>query len=241
MFRKIMRALRNNILTGLFLVAPIAVAVFVVMWLFTLITDRVMPLVPRKVGEVYPEIIFRLIALLLFLAVLFLLGLLIRNIIGARLYRIGDAILSRIPVFNKIYISMRQIGEALLAQSQTLFQEVVLVEYPRKGIYSMGFVTTPVPPEFTGNLPAEVRATLVAVFIPTTPNPTSGLLIFVPKNETYDLPISVGDAMKLVVSGGTVYPGGPGRVDERPTFLDKLQKWAEREGRLDSESGAGPS
>jgi len=115
------------------------------------------------------------------------------------------------------------------------------VEYPRKGIFSMGFVTTAVPPEFTRNLPAGAGASLVAIFIPTTPNPTSGLLIFVPKSEVYDLPISVGEAMKLVVSGGAVFPGGPGRVDDRPTFLDKLQKWAAREGRLDAGSDAGKS
>lgn len=240
MFRKIFKALRNNILTGLFLVTPIAVAVFVVRWLFTLITDRIMPFVPRKVGEVYPEILFRLIALLIFLAALFLLGLLIRNMIGARLYRVGDAILSRIPVFNKIYIAARQIGEALLAQSQTLFQEVVLVEYPRKGLFSMGFVTTAAPPEFTRNLPDGAAAPLVAVFIPTTPNPTSGLFIFVPRSETYKMPIGVGDAMKLVVSGGAVYPGAPGRADSRPTFLDKLQSWADREGR-ETAAGAGSS
>jgi len=238
MFRRIVKTLRNNILTGLFLVTPIAIAVFVVQWLFTLITDRVMPFIPKQVREMHSELIFRIIALVLFLAVLFLLGLLVRNIIGARMYRVGDAILSRIPVFNKIYISVRQIGEALLAQSQTLFQEVVLVEYPRKGIFSMGFVTTAVPPNYARNLPPDTGQPLMGVFIPTTPNPTSGLLVFVPKSETYPLPISVGDAMKLVVSGGAVYPGGAERVDGRPTFLDKLQKWAEREGRVDSEPGA---
>ncbi|MBU1692499.1 MAG: DUF502 domain-containing protein [Verrucomicrobia bacterium] len=237
MLRKIIRALRNNILTGLFLVTPIAIAVFVVQWLFTLITDRTMPFIPRQVRDLHSELLFRLIALVLFLAVLFLLGLFVRNIIGARLYRLGDAVLSRIPVFNKIYISVRQIGEALLAQSQTLFQEVVLVEYPRKGLFSLGFVTTAVPPKFVKNLPAGAGASLVAVFIPTTPNPTSGLLIFVPKGETYALPISVGEAMKLVVSGGALYPGGAERVDDRPTFLDKLQEWAARDGRPDAEPG----
>jgi uncharacterized membrane protein len=237
--RKIIRALRNNILTGLFLVTPIAIAVFVVQWLFTLITDRAIPFIPREVRDLHPELLFRLIALVLFLAVLFLLGLFVRNIIGARLYRLGDAVLSRIPVFNKIYISVRQIGEALLAQSQTLFQEVVLVEYPRKGVFSLGFVTAAVPPAFVKNLPPpHAGQPLLGVFIPTTPNPTSGLLIFVQKSETFALPISVGEAMKLVVSGGALYPGGAERVDIRPTFLDKLQEWAAREGRPDAEPGA---
>ena len=234
MFSKIVKTLRNNILTGLFLITPIAIAIFVVQWLFTLITDRVMPFIPRQVRELHPELMFRLIALVLFLAVLFLLGLFVRNILGARLYRIGDAFFSRIPIFNKVYVSVRQIGEALLAQSQTLFQQVVLVEYPRKGLFSMGFVTNAVPPEFLKNLPRSDGGPMVAIFIPTTPNPTSGLFVFVPRNETYGLPISVGDAMKLVVSGGAVYPGNAGNLDDRPTFLDKLQKWAAREGRLES-------
>lgn len=237
--KKIVRALRNNILTGLFLVTPIAVAVFIVQWLFTFITDRVVPFVPKTFGEPYPEWMFRLFALVLFLAVLFLFGLLARNIIGARLYRFSDALLSRIPVFNKIYISVRQIGEALLSQSQTLFRKVVLVEYPRKGLYALGFVTSEVPRKVLRTVtPPPAEQDLVAVFIPTTPNPTSGVIILVPRAEAYELAMTVGEAMKLVISGAAVYPGEPESLDTRPTFLDKLQAWAEREGRLDA--GHGP-
>ena len=229
MFKKFFKTLRNNILVGLFLITPITIAVFVVNWLFTFVTDRVIRFLPKHMADLHPELAFRVLALILFLSVLFLLGFFVRNIVGQRLYRISDAILARIPVFNKIYVSVRQISEALLAQSQTLFKEVVLVEYPRKGVYSIGFITTTVPPEFVEALPPPHGGqTLVAVFIPTTPNPTSGLLIFVPKNETMDAPLTVGDAMKLVVSGGVVYPGAAGVEDHRPTFLDKIQAWSSR-------------
>lgn len=242
MWRRIFRSLRNNILMGLFLITPITIAVFVVNWLFTFVTDRVIKFLPNHMADMHPEFVFRFIALVLFLSVLFLLGVLIRNILGQRLYRLSDALLERIPVFNKIYVSVRQISEALLAQSQTLFKEVVLVEYPRKGVYSIGFVTTTVPETFMKDLPASHRGqALVSVFIPTTPNPTSGLIILAPRSEVIPIPLNVGDAMKLVVSGGVVYPGEPHSLDDRPTFLDKLRAWASKESEDPAAGGAKPS
>lgn len=237
MIRSVLRAIRNNVLTGLFLITPVAVAVFVVQWLFRWVTDRIIPLMPPSVRELHPEPVFRLLALVVFLALLFLLGLMARNMVGARLYRLADKVLSRVPVFSKIYISVRQIGEALLSQNQTLFQQVVLVEYPRRGLYSLGFVTGRVPPDFSPELRADGANGFVSVFIPTTPNPTSGVLVFAPESDVHTVNLSVGDAMKLIISGGTAYPGTDGATIG-PTFLDKLQAWLERQGRLDSGTSA---
>lgn len=225
--RSIGRSIRNNLLVGLVLVTPIWVTVLVVNWLFGFATNRLVKFIPASVRQPYPDILFRALALLAVLVFLFLVGFLTRNILGRRLYQIGDMILVRIPLINKIYVSVRQISEALLDQSQRMFKQVVLVEYPRKGVHSVGFVTADMPAAMR---PAGVSEDLVAVFIPTSPNPTSGWVVYVPRSELSVLPISVGDAMKLVVSGGAVFPGAA-PLDLRPTLLDKLEAWMAREGK----------
>jgi uncharacterized membrane protein len=224
---KVAKSIRNNILVGLVLVTPIVVTALVVNWLFGFATSRVIKLIPANMREPYPEVLFRVLALIAVLIVLFLIGLLTRNILGRRLYQFGDMLLVRIPFINKIYVSVRQISEALLDQSQKMFKEVVLVEYPRKGVYSVGFVTADVPKNMT---PPTQPEDLIAVFIPTSPNPTSGWFVLAPRSELFVLPMSIGDAMKLVVSGGAVFPG-TAPFDDRPTLLDKLETWVSREGK----------
>lgn len=232
---KIARSIRNNILTGLALVTPVVVTGFIVAWLFDFTTNRLIAFVPKELLEQYPEILFRVAALVVVVVGLFLTGLLVRNLLGKKLYQLGDAILVRTPFVNKIYVSVRQISEAVLDQSQTMFQQVVLVEYPRPGLYSVGFITANVPREM---LPlAEKRQGFVAVFIPTSPNPTSGWFTIVPRSDVHPMAISVADAMKLVVSGGAVFPGAP-NLDNRPTLLDKLEAWLAKDGRTDTKPAA---
>ncbi|MFH0953935.1 MAG: DUF502 domain-containing protein [Verrucomicrobiota bacterium] len=227
MSKSIGKSIRNNLLVGLILVTPLVVTGLVVNWLFGFATNRIVKLIPQGWREAHPEILFRVLALVAVLVFLFLVGLFARNILGRRLYQLGDMVLVRIPLINKIYVSVRQISEALLDQSQKMFKQVVLVEYPRKGLYSVGFVTADVPKDMR---PANLSEDLVAVFIPTSPNPTSGWFVFVPRSELFVMPISVGDAMKLVVSGGAVFPG-TAAIDDRPTLLDKLEVWMARESK----------
>ena len=235
MFKRLSRSIRNNMLVGLVLVTPIVVTGFLVNVLFAFFTSRVITFIPESVREGRPDIIFGILAFMGALVLLFLIGLLVRNLLGKRLYQLSDHVLARIPFVNKIYISVRQIGEALLDQSQTMFKDVVLVEYPRKGMYSMGFTTARVPKHIQTHLPGpDNHRDLIAVFVPTTPNPTSGLMIFVPVEDAFKLPIDVGDAMKLVVSGGAFFPGA--KVDERPTLLDKLEEWLAKDGRTAGEA-----
>ncbi len=230
MFKQLAKSIRNNMLVGLVLVTPIVVTGFLINVLFTFFTNRVITFIPENWREGRPDIIFGILAFVVALVLLFLIGLFVRNLLGKRLYQFGDHILARIPFVNKIYIGVRQIGEALLDQSQTMFKDVVLLEYPRKGMYSMGFTTARVPRQMQAHLPSpDNERDLIAVFVPTTPNPTSGLMILVPVADTFKLPIDVGDAMKLVVSGGAFFPGE--KVDNRPTLLDKLEQWLARDVR----------
>lgn len=233
------RSIRNNMIMGLILIIPIAVTGFIVNFLFKTTTKWVINFVPKPLLDQYPAILFQAAALVIVLVVLFFIGLLTRNFFGKRLYQFGDMILGRIPFINKIYLSIRQISESIVDQSQTMFKEVVIIEYPRKGLYSVGFVTASVP-KYLSDLAMrdEPGKELVAVFIATAPNPTSGFFVFIPKSEVVVIPLSVADAMRLVVSAGAVYPG-TGSIDNRPTLLDKLETWIARDGKAEPKDAAG--
>ncbi len=209
MSSKFVSGFRNNVLIGLLLIAPIMLTFIVVRWLFNLFSDLFLSFFPKKLWhETDYEFFFRMAALFAVIVVLFFIGLLVRNVLGRRIYRLGDTILGRIPLVNRIYIGLRQVIESLLAQRQTLFQEVVLVEYPRPGVRSIGFVTSVVPPDVVAQIPGSSgNGDYVTVFIPTTPNPTSGWFCVLPRRDTLLLSMSTSDAMKLIVSGGAVYPG----------------------------------
>ncbi|MFC1453445.1 DUF502 domain-containing protein [Verrucomicrobiota bacterium] len=170
----------------------------------------------------------RFLTLLAVLFIFYVIGLLMRNILGRRIYQLGDKLLTRIPVIKSIYVSVRQISESLFTQRKTLFKEVVLVEYPRKGLYSLAFVTATAPPRVANAMNKEggEGEDCVSVFISTTPNPTSGVFILVPKSQVIPLDMPVSDALTFIMSAGAV---GPGEADTAgaasPTFLDKLEAW----------------
>lgn len=244
MIKGVGRALRFNILLGLLLATPLVVTLFIVHFLFTFLTENVafdlltslFPEVLRDTGA--GKVLAQVLALIMALMVLFLVGFFVRSFLGKRLYGLGDKILTRIPVFNKIYLWVRQIAEGILAQKQTLFQDVVLVEYPRKGLFSIGFVTAPTPDDISSSLADAPPTQLVSLFIPTTPNPTSGLMIMAPKGDLTFLSITVQDGMKFVISAGAVAPGS-NTGDDRPTLIDKIETWLARDGRAESDSPPG--
>lgn len=223
-----LKRLRNNILVGLLLVTPIVVTAFVVNWLFTFITNRVLVFLPKQYREGDQEILWRLASLILVLIVMFLIGVLVRNILGKRLYQLGDRLLGRIPIVNSLYVGTRQVIEALIQQRQTLFQEVVLIQYPRPGVYALGFVTAIVPPDYKKNLSAAHQAEeCLSIFIPTTPNPTSGWFCVAPRSEVIKLNMTSGEAMKLIMSGGAVFPGPQSTKQAAPpSLLELLHDWS---------------
>ena len=227
------RSIRSNILVGLLLVTPIVVTAFVVNWLFTFITNRVLVFLPKHYREGDQEILWRMASLVLVLVILFMMGVLVRNILGKRLYQLGDRLLARIPVVNSLYVGTRQVIEALFQQRQTLFQEVVLVQYPRPGVHAIGFVTAVVPPTYRAYLPPEQQSEeCLSVFIPTTPNPTSGWFCIVPRSQAVRLNMTSGEAMKLIMSGGAVFPGDTSINRVKPASLvEMLHDWADENDR----------
>jgi len=234
MLRKLAKSIRANTLVGFFLIVPVVATILIFNFLFKLATNWLPQGAFPKLKIIWHGYPLRIVTLLAIIVVFYLVGLLTRNILGRRLYQIGDKLLTQIPFIKGIYVSVRQISESLFTQRKTLFKKVVLVQYPRKGLYSIAFVTANVPASITRsmvdtsasvpNAPTTANhEEMISLFIPTTPNPTSGILIVVPRSEVIPLKMPVADALTFIMSAGAVAPGEHG--DMRPTLLDKLEAW----------------
>ena len=174
-------------------------------------------------------ILNRIAAFIVVVAALYIVGLLTRNFIGQKIYRFADWMLTRIPVINSVYTSIRQISEAMVSAQSTLFKDVVAVQHPRLGLYSIGFVTARVPEMISRKIEAGATGAndMICIFVPTAPNPTSGFFIMVPRAEVIWLNISVPAAMKMVISGGAASPQNNAGVS-RLTLLDHIEDWLKR-------------
>ena len=225
MLSNLSRRVRANILVGFFLTVPIVATVLIFNFLFGLATGWLPEsLFPMFRTTWYGKLTLRIITLLAILGGLGFIGLLTRNILGRRMFQYSDAVLARIPLIKGIYVSVRQISESLFTQRKTLFKEVVMVEYPRKGLHSLAFVTARVPEQIAAKLRGrEGNEECVSLFIPTTPNPTSGVLILLPRSKTIPVNLPVSDGLTFIMSAGAVAPGEDGVP--APTLLDKLEAW----------------
>ena len=223
MMRRLGRSLRINILIGLLLVTPVAATIVVIQFLVRLATGW-MPAVAAPVfAQIEQEWVKRLLVLLFTAVMLYLFGVLTRNFIGRRLYRIGDWLMARIPIVREVYNAVSRIIEALFSQRKTLFKQAVILEYPRKGIYSVAFVTAVLPPSFAHVASgSEATEEWVSLFVPTTPNPTSGVLICAPRSQTVALPMPIPDVMTFVMSAGAV---SQREDDGHRSLLDRIEEW----------------
>ncbi len=191
--------LRNSFFAGLLVVVPVAASVLILIGVFTWVTDFMLP--GRLRQQMFTPL-YRVIALVVFVTFTTAVGWITRLVVGKRMVSATEAIIGRVPLLNKTYGFMKEISQTLLSGRKTMFQRVVLVEFPRPGIYSIGFVTS----ETGGEAQAKTKETVINVFVPTTPNPTSGFLVLVPRGQLIELGMSVAEGMKLVISGGAVVP-----------------------------------
>ncbi len=187
---KIFRHFRSSIITGFLLLIPLAATAVVIRWLLTTLDTLISKNWSPGVG------------VLVVLGVAFLTGLLAKNYFGRMLIETGNAFIANIPLLNKIYLGVQQILDAVVSTNKRLFDRAVLVEYPKKDSYCIGFVTA----QTRGEIPRVTQQDMVSVFIPTTPNPTSGFLLFFPAAEVIELDMSVETAIKTVMSAGMVDP-----------------------------------
>lgn len=201
--RGLLARLRTYFLTGIVVSAPVGITIWLI-WLFIAFVDRsVVPLIPDAynpsdvLGVSVPGI-----GVVVVLIVVTLIGFMVTNFFGRYMFRFGERMVARVPVVRTIYGVIKQIFDAVLAQSEGAFRDVVLIEYPRKGIWVIGFITS----NTEGEVQRVTTDDMVNVFLPTTPNPTSGFLLFVPRKDCIVLDMTVEEGVKLVISGGIVSP-----------------------------------
>ncbi|WP_063399903.1 DUF502 domain-containing protein [Prochlorococcus marinus] len=204
---RLQQDLKNDLIAGLLVVIPLATTI----WLATTVSKFVLAFLTSIPKQVNPFITLNpllqdLINLSLGLTVpllgILLIGLMARNIVGRWLLEFGEGTLSRIPLAGSVYKTLKQLLETFLRDNSKRFRRVVLVEYPREGLFSVGFVTGLVGP----SLQAELDQPLLSVFIPTAPNPTTGWYTLVPESSVRNLNITVEDAFRTIISAGIVNP-----------------------------------
>ena len=203
------RRFRNLFVAGLIVLLPVAVTITVFWNVFVKVDSFLGELIARYTGVHVPGAGF--VAMILLIT---LVGLFASNFIGRRLIGFGEWFLVKVPFVNKIYTGVKQIAGVIFAEKRSVFKEAVLIEYPKSGVYSVAFLTND---EIEDEFPIENQGPLVTVFLPTTPNPTSGFLLIIPRKDTIPLSFSIEEAIKLVISGGSVLP----EMVKRPATIRK--------------------
>ena len=203
---------RTYFIAGLLVTGPIALTVYLA-WIFVHgIDSLVAALVPDRYNPSH-YLPFQIpgIGLLVVIVGLTLIGALTANVLGRFFVRLGERVLSRMPVIRGLYGAVKQIFETVLAKQSSTFREVVLVEYPRRELWTVAFVTARPEGEIKDLAPLDS----IGIYVPTTPNPTSGFLLFVPRKDVIPLAMTVEEGIKLVISGGIVAPPDRRRIASR--------------------------
>jgi uncharacterized membrane protein len=197
--------IRNYFLTGLILVGPVYITLSLTWWFINWVDDIVRPFMPAAIRlDTYLPFNVPGSGLIIAFATLTLLGFLTANFVGRKLVAFGEQILNRTPIVRPIYRSLKQVFETLFSKSGSSFRRVGLVEFPSPGMWSIVFISQPPSPDVADRLP---EAEHISVFLPCTPNPTTGFFFYVPRRDVIELDITVETAMTLVISAGVAQPG----------------------------------
>jgi uncharacterized membrane protein len=196
-----MKRLRNYFISGLLFWVPLGLS-FVVIKLFVNLLDSIIP------NKYQPETLLGIstnipgAGMLLVVLITFITGALVSNFIGQKFFKAWESVLSKIPGFRNIYNTLKQLSDTVLSPSSNSFKKALLVEYPRKGMWTIAFQTG----EYHGEVEEKIGQKILNIYVPTTPNPTSGFFIMLPKTDTIELDMSVDEAFKLIISTGVVHP-----------------------------------
>ena len=195
-------SMKRYLVAGLIVWVPLGITIWVLVWLLTTL-DQTLLLVPESAR---PEAVvgFHIpgLGVLLFVAILLLTGVIAANFFGARLILFWESMLGRIPVVKSIYSSVKQVSDTLLSEKGNAFRKALLVEYPAPGSWTIAFLTGAPAPEVAEYLPGDH----VSVYVPTTPNPTSGFFLMLPRSRVHELDMTVDEALKYIISMGVVAP-----------------------------------
>ncbi len=200
--------IRAYFFAGILVTAPLSITLYLALLFINFVDNNITPLIPHKYNpESYLPFALPGLGLLVLFIGLTMVGMLMAGFVGRFFMRTSERILNRMPVIRSVYNAVKQILETVLAQQSNAFREVVLVEYPRRGMWAIAFITG----KTEGEVQNITEDTCVNIFLPTTPNPTSGFLLFVPKQDLIPLTMGVEEGIKMVISGGIVTP-----PDRRP-------------------------
>ena len=198
---KLLKWIRNRFFTGVIVALPIAATFLAVSWIVTKIDANVFRIIPARLNpETYIGFAIPGLGLIISVILLFLLGIIASNFIGKSLIKSGESLLNRVPVVSSVYNSLKQIVQTVADQKDRAFRDVCLIEYPKKDVWAIGFVTA----DLTGEPARALGDDMVCVFVPTTPNPTSGFLLFVKKESIQILDMTPEEGAKMIISGGMV-------------------------------------
>ncbi|MEM5492407.1 DUF502 domain-containing protein [Hoeflea sp. AS16] len=201
------RRLRNYFLTGLIIVAPLAITAYLTWTFIGWVDSWVKPYIPAIYNpDYYLPFAVPGFGLVTALFLITMIGFLTANLVGRSVISFGESLLDRMPLVRSLYKGLKQIFQTVLAEQSGSFKQAALIEYPRRGLWSIVFIATDTKGEVNARLPEDDS---MSVFLPTTPNPTSGFLLFVPRKDVIVLDMSVEEAAKMVISAGLVSPDYP--------------------------------
>lgn len=208
------RKIRNSFITGLVIFLPLGVTIFVVDFLLGMFKEPAIKAVEslgwqRTEFFIGFETLVALLGLLIAISMLIFIGFISNYLFGKLFIRISEKALGKVPFVSTVYRTVKQIVETFSQQNRAVFQKVVLIEYPRPNCYALGFLTN----DARGEVEQKTGKSLANVFLPTTPNPTSGYLLLLPREDVKELEMTVGEGMKMIISGGAVIPPY-GKVDQ---------------------------
>lgn len=194
------KSFKTYLLTGTIILLPLLITIYVLFFLFSMIDNLLIDLFKTFGYQMIPGLGFALTVITVFFT-----GLIAQNVLGRKIIHYGEKFVLNIPLVKEIYNAIKQVIDAFSVQSKDAFQRVVLVEYPRKGLYALGFVTG----VGAGEVQDKTEETVVNVFLPTTPNPTSGFFLMIPKEDLVPLDMTVEEGIKMIISAGVVNPQYP--------------------------------
>ena len=219
-----LRSIRTAFITGLLISLPLGVTIFIIGIVLDRIGNPASELFFNFIDQNYRElptveIPLQLLSILIVFLIITALGYFSRIFIGQLLLKFFERILTRLPLISQVYNTVKQLVDTFSHQKKAIFQEVVMIEYPRKGTYAIGFLTN----KAKGEVQSLTGENLVNIFVPTTPNPTSGFLLMLPYKDVIPMQMSVADGMKTIISGGAVTPafGDTETIDSSDTAQKK--------------------
>ena len=225
--------LRTSFLTGIVVIAPVALTIWLIWSVIGWFDGFVLPFVPDayRPEEILNTIFgydlklnIRGVGVVVFLVFATLVGWLAKGLIGRSFIKYAENLVNRMTVVRSFYSGIKQIAETVFAQQERSFEKACMIEYPRKGIWAIGFISTTAKGEIADRNSS--NGPMVSVFVPTTPNPTSGFLLFFPKKDIIELDMSIEDAAKLVISAGLVYPPAKKAAQKDKIYKSRVSKKA---------------